>query len=222
MNTLDLDLKSLKSIESALHEELGLVKDQILQVTATESPEEFTQLNALRLKRSITTSVLHDVQSRIKIAKSRVFEQKFVSIANELYPQSVVSSIPPEFKPEDDPTNEIQMLEQTRVFVYVKLESAELSRLECEEAIRILPSPVTPGDLDHLSTLQQKKERAEKYFNKQSVKVLRIRKRLYNLYARLPDRTIFTLTLSRLNADEHETVEARVSFKPVLRKRKLT
>lgn len=221
MNTFDLDLKSLKSIETALHEDLGLVKDQILQFTATESPEEFTQLNALRLKRSITTSVLHDVQSRIKIAKARVFEQRFVSIANELYPHSVVSSIPPEYKPEDDPTNEIQMLEQTRVFVYSKLESAELSRSECEETIRLLPSPVSPADLHHLSELQQKKERAEKYFNKQSVKVLRIRKRLYNLYSRLPDRKIYTLTMTRLTAEEHEIVETKAHLKPVLRKRKL-
>ncbi|WP_408601263.1 hypothetical protein [Pseudomonas sp. PLMAX] len=222
MNTLDLDLKSLKSIESALHEDLGLVKDQLQQVTATESPEEFTQLNTLRLKRSITTSVLHDVQSRIKIAKARVYEQKFVSIANELYPQSVVTTIPPEFKPEVDPTNEIQMLEQTRVFVYQKLESAELSRMEFEDAIRLLPSPVTPDDLHHLSKLQEQKERAEQYFNKQSVKVLRIRKRLYNLYSRLADRKIYTLTLARLNAEQHETVETRATLKPVLRKRKLT
>lgn len=222
MNTLDLDLKSLKSIETALHEDLGLVKDQILQLTAPESPEEFTQLNALRLKRSITTSVLHDVQSRLKIAKTRVFEQKFVSIANELYPHSVVSTIPPEFKPEADPTNEILILEQTRVFVYQKLESAELSRLEFEDAIRLLPSPVTPDDLDNLSKLQQNKERAEQYFNKQSVKILRFRKRLYNLYSRLPDRKIFALTLARLNAKEHETVEAKASLKPVLRKRKLS
>lgn len=222
MKTLDLDLNSLKSIESALHEELCLVKDQLLQVTATESPEEFAHLNGLRLKRSITTSVLHDVQSRIKIAKARAFEQRFVSIANELFPQSVVTTIPPEFKPEVDPTNEIQMLEQTRVFVYKKLESAEVSRLEFEDAIRLLPSPVTVADLHHLSKLQQKKERAEQYFNKQSVKILRIRKRLYNLYSRLPDRKIYTLTLARLNAEQHETVETRAALKPVLRKRKLT
>ena len=222
MNTLDLDLKSLKSIESTLHEDLGSVKEQMLQFTSTESPEEFTQLNALRLKQSITTSVLHDVQSRIKIAKSRIFEQKFVSISNELHPHSLVESIPPEFKPEADPTNEIQMLEQTRVFVYSKLESAGVSRSQYEETIRLLPYPVSAADLHHLSTLQQKKDRAEKYFNKQSVKVLRIRKRLYNLYSRLPDRKIYTLTVAKLNAEQHETVELRVSMKPVLRKRKLT
>ena len=222
MNTFDLDLQTLKSIESALHEDLGLVKDQILQFAAAESPEEFTQLNALRLKRSIATSVLHDAQSRIKIEKSRVFERRFVCIANELYPHSLVTSIPPEFKPEDDPTNEIQMLEQTRAFVYVKLESAELSRLEFEEAIRLLPSPVTLADLHCLSALQQKKERAERYFNKQSTKVLRIRKRLYNLYSRLPDRKIYALTLAKLNADEYEAVKVKVDFRPVLRKRKLS
>lgn len=222
MNTLDLDLKSLKSIESALHDDLAQVEDKINQVSAAESPEEFTKLNALRLKRSLATSLLHDVKSRIKIAKCQLYEKRYISVASELYPQSVVTSIPPEFKPEDDPTNEILMLEQTRVFVYQKLESAEMSRLELENAIRLLPSPATPIDFNHLSELQQKKERAEKYFNKQSVKVLRIRKRLYNLYSRLPERKIYTLTLANLNSADHETVETIASLKPVLRKRKLT
>lgn len=223
MNTFDLDLKELKSIESALHDKLGQVKDQISQITAKDTPGESMQISALRLNRSMSTSVLHDVQSRIKIEKTRLYEQQFVSIATERFPHSLVTSIPPEFKPEANPTNEIHMLEQSRVLVYQKLESAELSRCEFEEAIKALTSLTSPASLEdqkRIAALQFKKERAEKYFNRQSVKILRIRKRLFNLYARLPDRKIYTLTLARLSASEHYEVEAKANLKPVYRKRK--
>ena len=224
MKTFDLDLENLKSRECQLACELALIESEIeAKSKENPSPSHNESLERARLNRCLTKSRLHDLDSRIKIERARRYEASYLRVAEALYPDCVVRQVPPEFKPENHNSNgnEIPILEQQRDSIYGKMQSAELRNIALTTQIELLKVGQNKVDQDELDVLIVKREKAVAYFNLQSKKVLRARKRLYQLYKRLPERIFYTLTVSRLTKAQDNHIRTKVSLHPVVRRKRL-
>lgn len=224
MQTFDLDLEALKSMECQLACELTLIESEIeAKSKANPAPSHNESLERARLNRCLTKSRLHDLDSRIKIERARRYEASYLKAAEALYPDRVVRQVPPEFKPDNHHSNgnEIPMLEQQRDSIYGKMQSAELRNIALTTHIELLKADQIKVNQDELDELLLQREKAVAYFTLQSKKVLRARKRLYQLYRRLPERIVYTLTVSNLSKEQDKYIRNAISLRPASRRKRL-
>jgi hypothetical protein len=224
MQTFDLDLRALKSKEAHLLTQSVSLAEQIEALTQAPTPASIDDpvLNTLRLQRCLTMSRLHDIQSRLQIEQAQSLGRAYLKIVESLFPDRLVTVIPAEFKPECHPGNEIGMLEQRRETLYQKMESAEIRSNALAAQAKLLAQGNSVVNQDEIEALLQKREKAVAYFEQQSIKVLRTRKRLYQLYSRLPERILHRLTVSNVSVQQDEIVREKLSMRPVFRRRILS
>jgi hypothetical protein len=224
MQTFDLDLRALKSKEAQLLTQSVSLAEQIEALIQAPAPASIDDpvLTALRLQRCLTLSRLHDIQSRLQIEQARSIARAYLKTVESLFPERLVTVIPAEFKPECHPGNEIGMLEQRRETLYQKMESAEIRSNALAAQAKLLVQGNSSVNQDEINELLQKREKAVRYFEQQSIKILRTRKRLYQLYSRLPERVLHRLTVSNVSARQDEIVRERISMRPVFRRRILS
>jgi hypothetical protein len=224
MQTFDLDLRALKSKEAQLLTQSVSLAEQIEALTQAPTPASIDDpvLNTLRLQRCLTMSRLHDIQSRLQIEQAQSLGRAYLKIVESLFPDRLVTVIPAEFKPECHPGNEIGMLEQRRETLYQKMESAEIRSNALAAQAKLLAQGNSVVNQDEIEALLQKREKAVAYFEQQSIKVLRTRKRLYQLYSRLPERILHRLTVSNVSVQQDEIVREKLSMRPVFRRRILS
>lgn len=224
MQTFDLGLRALKSKEAQLYAESVTMAEQIETISEApcSTPADDPALNALRLKRCITVSRLHDIQSRIQIEQASDIGRAYVKTVGRLFPNRLVTEVPVEFKPECHPGNEIGMLEQRRESIYQKMESAENLSNALTAQIQLLTQGNNTVNQDEIDALLIKREKSVSYFNLQSTKILRTRKRLYQLYSRLPEIILHRLNVSNVSVEQDAIVREKLSIRPVFRRRILS
>lgn len=224
MQTFDLDLRALKSKEAQLLTQSVSLAEQIEETTQSPAPASIDDpvLNTLRLQRCIIVSRLHDIQSRLQIEQARALGREYLKTVASLFPDRLVTMVPAEFKPECHPGNEIDMLEQRRETLYQKMESAENRSNALAAQAKLLTQGNSAVNQDEIEELLQKREKAVAYFEQQSTKILRTRKRLYQLYSRLPERILHRLTVSNVSVHQDEIVREKLSLRPVFRRRMLS
>jgi hypothetical protein len=224
MKTFDLDLRALKSKEAQLLTQSVSLAEQIEALIQAPTPASIDDpvLNTLRLQRCLALSRLHDIQSRIQIEQARSLGRAYLKTVETLFPDRLVTVVPAEFKPECHPGNEIDMLEQRRETLYQKMESAENRSNALAAQAKLLAQANSTVNQDEIEELLKKREKAVAYFEQQSIKILRTRKRLYQLYSRLPERILHRLTVSNVSVQQDETVREKISIRPVFRRRMLS
>jgi hypothetical protein len=194
MHTFDLSLQALTILETDVRQKLT---DLSCSSGRTDAPQSSFLSDILIMQ-------LEDLNSRIRIEKSRAYEQALIKTVTAKYfqPYPALSSDSKFY----DVETQIHMLEHSRALIYRKLNKAyeyllHLKSHEQHAATLFHDEGTRPNGDQRMCT---RIEKVQQYIDRQTAWIAKQRTTLYHLYSKLPERLMYRTIIDELDVELHQ------------------